>query len=86
VLGRRRARTALTRDWRAFCWGRGTDAAQGTPPSRDVCFGIDSRIACTRSPTEVPGAPGVGDFMLGENVTCVFAHDGSSRCWSRADD
>ena len=24
--------------------------------------------------------------MLGEDVTCVFAHDGTSRCWKRDDD
>ena len=77
---------ALTHDWTVLCWGRGTDRAQHAPPSTDVCFGIDSRIACTRSPTPVPGLEGVGDFMLGENVTCVFAHDGTSRCWKRDDD
>ena len=77
---------ALTHDWRVLCWGRGTDGALRSPPSHDVCFGIDSRIVCTRSPTLVPGLPSVGHFMLGEDVTCVFAHDGTSRCWRRDDD
>jgi alpha-tubulin suppressor-like RCC1 family protein len=77
---------ALTHDWRVLCWGRGTDGALGAPPSHDVCFGIDSRTACTRSATSVPGLPGVAHFMLGENVTCVFAHDGTSRCWKRDED
>lgn len=77
---------ALTHDWRVLCWGRGSDGAMNAEPSRDQCFGIDSRIVCTRSPTPVPGLPGVGHFMLGEDVTCAFAHDGTSRCWKRDDD
>lgn len=77
---------ALTHDWRVLCWGRGTDRALHASPSHDVCFGIDSRIVCTRSPTPVPALPGVGHLMLGEDVTCVFPHDGTSRCWKRDDD
>lgn len=77
---------ALTHDWKVLCWGRGTDRALGAGPSHDVCFGIDSRIACTRSPGIVPGLPGIGALMLAENVTCVFPHEGRSRCWTRDDD
>jgi hypothetical protein len=69
-----------------LCWGRGTDGAVRVAPSKDVCRGIDSRIPCTRSPTLVVGLPTIGGLMLGEDVTCVFPHDGRSRCWKRDDE
>jgi alpha-tubulin suppressor-like RCC1 family protein len=77
---------ALTHDWLVHCWGLGTDRALGGAPSTDVCFGIDSRIVCTRSPTPVPGLRGIGELMLANDTTCAFAHDGGWRCWKRDED
>ncbi len=71
---------ALSRDGAVRCWGY-NDSEQLGFVSTDLCYGIDSRIACMRSPTLVPGLGRVWKIIAGEDRTCAFMGDGTSRCW-----
>jgi alpha-tubulin suppressor-like RCC1 family protein len=70
----------LSNDGTVRCWGY-NDTRQLGFDSADVCFGIDSRIACSRQPTIVPNPGRVVRLMAGEDRTCAFMGDGTSRCW-----
>ena len=71
---------ALSSDGTVRCWGYNEARRLGFD-STDVCYGIDSRIECMRSPTVVPDLGRVHGIMAGEDRTCAFLRDGTSRCW-----